>query len=1135
MQSAALSRCGSGCDRWLFRLFTLGLLFGSTGFGQIDQGQIAGSVKDSSGASVGGASVVIRGEGTGAGRTATTSEEGLFQVTNLPVGFYGLSVTKDGFKSYTQTHVKVDAAARATIDVTLEVGALTDSVTVEASTVQIQRDTAMIGRTIESKQINDLALNGRNPLNLALMKAGVVGGNFNQFNPDSLGANSFNINGTQSTSNAITIDGVNAVRTRSGTATLGVFNADSIQEVQILAANYPAEYGRSDGGQVRFVTKSGTSVFHGSAFHFFRNSALDANTWTRNSSPNASENSRPAAFRFNQPGFSLGGPVFWPGHWNTSRNKLFFFVAEEWVRYRQEQTSTGTVPTARMRAGDFSELLDPTNPFTRSRQVVNDPLSKQPFPNNVIPASRLSPNGLALINAYPMATPGFQQGTLNWISSLAAPRDSRKDLFRIDYYTGMHRLAFSGQNYAYHEIAPFSGNFDRVGTDRRRPNQTAALNLTSTLSPAWVNDLTLSAANEVVDFDNLDGRPFERSRYGINFPYLFPNSKDLNDKIPTVSITNFSTLDGGPYPSKSSGPIFAIADNVSWAPSGRHTVKFGFYFERAQQNNMDQIVVSSNVPGGTNNQNGRFEFSPTGNPNTTSVAIANAALGYFNSYGEVGQRAYTLLRSNALEAFIQDTWRIRSNLTLEIGVRYAYYQPWYALWNDIANFDANYYDPAKRAVVDPKGGYIVSGDPYNGIVLPGNGFPDSARGRIPAEKVPGIDQLFHDRPRGLVNNYPAEFSPRLGLAYQLRPKTVIRAGLGRYQGRTSFFSSYLFGNPPNQVTVGITNGAVDNPQGSSTSRQFPFQVRALDPDYRPPTSYTYNFNIQQELPGSVLLEVGYVGKHSLNLRGARNVNQLTAGTLQANPGVNTDALRPYHGLGIITMGEYNRQSGYHSLQISADRRFRSGLGFGVAYTFSKLIDNTATPYDAYNVNAIRALSSSDRPHVLNMNFIYELPFLKNRRDLAGRIAGDWQISGVTFIRSGEPLSVTDSTDTAGVGPGSGAQTWNLVGSTSVSGDRGLGQAWFNPSAFARPATGTFGNAGLAILRGPMFQNWDLAMFKNFKFATDRVNAQFRVEAFNFLNHPLLNNPDSNPRSGSFGLITSKSGERNLQLALRFTF
>jgi hypothetical protein len=541
------------------------------------------------------------------------------------------------------------------------------------------------------------------------------------------------------------------------------------------------------------------------------------------------------------------------------------------------------------------------------------------------------------------------------------------------------------------------------------------------------------------------------------------------------------------------------------------------------------------VPGGTNNQNGRFEFLPTGHPRTSGVAIGNAALGLFNSYGEIGQRAYTLLRGNTFEAFIQDSWRVMPKLTIELGLRYSYFQPWYAEWNDIANFDERFYNPANRATVHPTAGYLTGGDPYNGIVLPGNGFPDSARGRIPAENVPGVDRLFHDLPRGLVNDFKLQFSPRFGFAYQLDRKTVLRGGAGVYQGRAQFFSSYLFGNPPNQITVGVTNGNVDSPGGGSTRRDFPFQVRALDRDYRYPTAYTYSFNIQRELPGSLLLETAYVGKHSINLRGTRNTNQLPIGTVQANPGRNPDSLRPWHGLGIISQGEYNRQSNYHSFQLSVDRRFRSGLGFGVAYTFSKLIDNTSTPYDAYNVNLVKSISGSDRPHVLNVNFIYELPFLRNRTDALGLVAGGWQISGVTFYRSGNPISIVDTVDTAGVGPGSGSQPWNLVGDPTVSGDRGLNLPWFNGAAFARPAAATFGNAGLNILRGPGFANWDLAVFKNFRFLENRLNTQFRLEAFNFPNHPNLANPNSNPRGGFFGVITSKSGERNVQLGLKVSF
>jgi len=1112
------------------------LLLGSVAlWAQLDQGMIVANLRDASGRAIAGARTAAVSEQTGLRREAETGVEGRVVLSNLPVGAYRLEVEAPGFKKYVQAGIRVEAANRVALEVTLEVGAVTESVTVFASAVQLQRETALIGRTIDAKQISDLALNGRNPINLALLKAGVVGGDLNQFNPDSLHANNFVINGSPATNSAVTIDGVYAVRTRSATAMLGVFNVDSLQEVQILTANYPAEYGRVDGGQIRFVSRSGTSEFHGSVFHFFRNSAFDANSWTRNRSPNPEENSRPAPFRFNQPGFSLGGPIHIPKRFNQNRDKLFFFWAEEWIRFRRELTNTGTVPTERMRNGDFGEIAA-ANPITGGAQILRDPdAGNTPFPNNIVPISRQSPNGMALLRAYPPPTPNFMLGSANWIRTRSAPRDSRKDLIRLDYYlNSMHRIAFSGQNFAYQEIQPFRGAFDNVGTMLDRPNRTGALSMTSTLRPTLVNELTFSAANDVVYIGNLESSPYQRSRSGINYPYLFPGTKDVDDKIPTVAITSFSTLDGGPYPAASSGPMYTWTNNTTWIPSPKHTIKFGVFFERAEQNNRDQIVVSSTVPGGTNNQNGRFEFLPTGHPRTTGVAIGNAATGVFNSYGEIGQRAYTLLRGNAFEAFVQDSWRLLPRLSLELGLRYSYFQPWYALWNDIANFDPRFYEVARRATVDPRGGFITSGDPYNGIVLPGKGFPASARGRIPAEKVPNVERLFRGLERGLVNDYKLQFSPRSGFAYQIDAKTVVRGGFGVYQGRVQFFSTYLFGNPPNQVTVGVTNGNVDSPAGGSTRRDFPFQIRSLDRDYRYPTAFTYSFSLQREAPLALQAELAYVGKHSINLRGARNVNQLLAGAVQANPGVNPDFLRPWHGLGIITQGEYNRQSNYNSLQLSADRRFRNGLGFGLAYTFSKLIDNTETPYDAYNTNLSRSLSSSDRPHLLNFHFIYELPFFKGRRGALGLLGG-WQISGFMTYRSGAPLSVVDTVDVAGVGPGSGNQPWDLVGDVRAGSARGLNLPWFNPNAFGRPSNGRFGNAGLNILRGPGFFNQDTAVFKNFGLFDNKVNAQLRAETFNTLNRPNLANPNTNPRGGFFGVVTSKTGERNLQLGLKVYF
>jgi hypothetical protein len=1096
---------------------------------QLDQGQISGTVRDPSAAVVSGAKVSAKNVKLGESRTVETGSNGYFVITNLPVGTYNITVQAAGFKSFTQEGLKLDAAGRVSVDATLEIGSVNESVNVAAPATQLQQETAQLGRTVDSRQISDLALNGRNPMNLPLMMAGVGGGDFNNFNPQNL--NSFlTINGGSASSTAIVFDGVNAVRTRSGTAPLGVLNPDAIQEVQVLTASYAAEYGRSKDGQVRFVSKSGTSEFHGTAFEFVRNGALDANTWVRNSSPAPSDNSRPSPYRFNQPGFTFGGPVFIPGKWNTDRNKLFFFVSEQWVRYNQSVTDTGTTPSAAMRAGNFSELLNPNNPYFNQVRLVMDPLSHMPFSGNIIPVSRLSANGMALLDAFPLPTPGFQQGTVNWIASEPSPVNSRADFYRADYYFGNQRLAFTGQNYAYDQISPFSSQFNVVGTNQERPNRTASLALTSTITPKLVNELSFAAAVDIVRTNNNPDDPYERSKYGINYPYLFPGTKDVDDKIPTVAVNGFSTLDGGPYPSWSTGPMYTLNDNLSWVASRSHTLKFGGSFEHADQNNGDQIVISS-TSGGTNNQNGQFTFLDTGNPASSGLAIANAALGNFNNYGEIGQRAYTLLRSNALEMYVQDSWHVNSHLTVDMGLRYSYLQPWYAEWNNIANFSPAYFNPANAAVVSPSGGYIVSGNQYNGVVLPGSGFPASANGRVAAQTVPGVNSLFHNLPRGFGNfDWKDGFAPRLGVAYALGDKMVIRAGAGIYRDRTLQSSTPLFGNPPNQLAAEVVNGNVDNP-GGAAGLSYPFQIRALNTDLRVPTSYTWTLSIQRQLPGSFLVDAAYVGKESDHLFHTSNINQPVAGTLTANPGVNVDALRPYVGLDQISQAAESGNASYQSFQLTLDRRFNHGLSIGLAYTYSKAIDDLMTPYNAYQY--VRALSSSNYPNVLNINFVYELPFFRSQRGV-GRVLGGWQLSGVDEFRSGDALSVVSTNDTAGVGSGSGNQPWNLVGSTAYNGPTGAGHLWFNPAAFALPQPGTFGNAGLNTLRGPGFFNLDMALFKNFRIF-EHLSSQFRAEAFNFINHPNLNDPNVIPTNGSFGYITSKTGNRNLQLGIKFIF
>src|SRR5689334_17870974 len=418
----------------LVSCFAFALLAALPAFSQFDAGQISGFIRDSSGATVPNANVSATNEGSGEVHKVAANGEGYYIFPQLFVGKYSIAVEKTGFKSFLKTGIVINAQAKVSVDVGLTVGAVNEKVEVQASAAQVQTDSASVGSTVENKQIQNLTLNGRNPIYLAALTPGVVGSQgIGTFDPDSVSNGSFNINGGRPDEYVVAIDGAVATRTRSSGSMLGAMDVDTVQEVQVLTANYSAEYGRSSAGQIRFVTKSGTRSFHGDLVENFRNSALDANTWTRNHSAIAEVSSGAAPYRFNQYGFDVGGPIFIPKHFNTDRNKLFFFYAEEWTKRRYDTTNTGTVPSLAMRNGDFSELLNASNPFYRRVRTINDPRTNAPFPGNVIPASQLSPNGQALLDVFPDPVPGFQQGASNWIGTKSTHSDLRKDTFKVDY------------------------------------------------------------------------------------------------------------------------------------------------------------------------------------------------------------------------------------------------------------------------------------------------------------------------------------------------------------------------------------------------------------------------------------------------------------------------------------------------------------------------------------------------------------------------------------------------------------------------------------------------------------------------------------------------------------------------------
>jgi len=1129
-------------------------LFSAMLLAQSDNASISGFIRDPSGSVVPNARVIVRNEATAFERRTATGNNGYYVVTPLPPGFYTVSAEAPGFKRSDKTGNKLDPNIASMVDLQLQVGDTSERIEVVASLNRVQSETATVGKLISREQIDLIGLNGRDPLYLAMLKPGVSGAAMNAFSFAYVDSGRFNYNGARWEDSVTIFDGAPATRTRSsGWTTIGGVQVGAVQEVQVLTANYAAEYGRSAGGQLRVVSKSGTRNFHGDLSEYFRNPVMNANSWSRNRIiGNTDLSGKPAPFRYNQFGYTFSGPLFIPNKLNRDRTKVFFLWAQEWSRYRTEGSTSITVPTELMRVGNFSELAGP-NSFFGKAVTIKDPTG-QPYPGNIIPRSQTSPTGLALLRAYPLPTPGYSLGANNFFQVQPDRQNQRKDALSLDLIPATsHQLRFRMQHSRFDNWASFRNGTDRNPLIQLFTGVTLSLNYIWTVSPTFVGETLVTASRDRVRQGIQPGNNrYRRSTYGIDYPYLFPTQKQVFDKIPTIQIQDFATVDGGNTPNSSAGPIYSLSNNFTKV-IGSHMFKFGFTFERSGENDFEQINVTG-VPGGTNNQNGRFVFDNLrAGAATTGLAIANTALGLYSSYAELGSVSYTPYRAHTYEWFAQDSWKITPKLRFEYGLRHTILQPYYSLWRNMVVFDPRAYDPARAVTLDSNTGFVLSGDQYNGLVIPGEGWPKAAKGRVPIADTGAFDRLFRGYPKQYSDIHGKDLQPRLGVAYALTPKTAIRSGLGYYETRTGVSDSiFLGGNPPLVPSVSTTNGVADNPAGTGKSLAFPLIVTTWDRILKNPGAWNWNLTVERELPFKSVLEIAYVGRHGLHSQREGNINQLLPGTIQANPGVHPDFLRPYKGFGPIRVGNTDASSRYKGLQIGLTRRFTNGLSYGLAYTYSKSMDD-ASSYrsilpNAFDGHALWGPSDFDSRHVAIFNWVYELPFLKRQSGVAGKVLGGWQITGVMQFQTGGPGSIATGDDFAGVGIGSGAQLWVRNGDPVLSrGERRFSTSaadqnyWFqtaNPDGsriFTPPPAGTFTDQkNRNLTYRPGFQNWNLSLYKVFR-VNERHSFEFRSESYNWLNHPNWGPVDRNPRSATFGKVSSKSSERNLQLSLRYRF
>jgi hypothetical protein len=1121
----------------------LSFVFGAAlALGQTVSGQISGTVFDASGAVVPGAEVTVRNFGTGATQKTVTNERGYYVASDLLPGTYEVSVEMVGFRRSVQSSVILNANSRITVNATLTPGASTEVVEVSAPVNRVETSTGEVSAVVSSRQVTGLSLNGRNYIQLLQLIPGVTVDYTSSFNSMTT-VSEQHVNGLRGNTTGLMVDGSYNLDVGSNGTNLVNPSVDSIQEVKVSTNSYSAEYGHAQGAQVNIVTRSGTRSFHGGAFEFLRNDHLDANDWISNRS---GLGKRP--LRFHDYGANLGGPLFVPGRWNKEKTKAFFFFSIAYRHNTLGTTRTGNVPTAEERAGDFrnSTLAVPLD--YRTRQPLN------PANPRVLPSSLFSRNGVALLRPYPLPNtsgPGF-----NYIVQTIASNPQEEQLLRVDYNVSNRTQVFFRWIRDLFDSAD-QGNGSAlgiVGNKNRRNGTQFAVNVSQTFSSHAVNVFNFSlSGNRINNFPVTTN--FTREGIGLTYPKLFGSNR--YNAGPDVSIQGFTGYGIGANLQNFQW-LFVWRDDLTWV-GGNHALKFGAWIERFRKN--------ANVLQSGPRDNGAVNFA-TSSALSSGNPVADALLGNFQSYGEASTDSVVFTRYTQIELYAQDNWRIRPNFSLEFGARYAISPAIYSAINNIIAFRPELYDPAKRPQFNTDGslrsgvGDFIGEFYVNGLSLPGDGWPDGAKGRVAAASDAAFDRLFRGVPRGLYETRYNNIAPRLSFAWD--PSGAgnwsVRGGGGVTYDRIRNGSTILtgLGVPFIQRTT-LFDANVDQPTAGRTGPLLPSAVTTWAPVVKTPTVYNYSVGLQRRLWHSMIGEARYVGTLGRYITMATDLNELPLGTrlLPGNAAVPRDSLRPYPGFSTITWLTAQGSANYHALQASLERRLESGLRFGVAYTWSKVITNATTEQalgglqNSYDLRAERGIADYDRTHVFVANYIYELPFFARRRDRIGKALGGWEISGITNITSGSMFtpSFSLSGDPTGAGKTSirpdftapirildprQTQTFLLPNGRSVTGN-----FYFDPTvSFRLPAGGLYGNSAPNLIRGPGMYNWDVSLFKNVAIR-DNVRLQFRAEFFNFFNHTSFSaigtGLPATATTTTFGQVTAVAPARTIQFGLKLAF
>jgi hypothetical protein len=1156
-------------------MLALGLLLSltATTWAQEITGSISGTVKDAAGSAVGGATVTITDSDKKVVlRTITTGDDGEFSAALVPVAFYDITVEAPNFKKHVETRVKVNVNERRAVDINLEAGNIAETVTVTSDLLQVNTQSAAAASVINGDQVRQLSLNNRNFVQLITLSPGVSANIADQIyvgstNPiGQSNALQISVNGVRSSSNTYAVDGADTTD-RGANLTVQTYpSVDAIAEFTVLRSLYPAESGRSSGGQVNVVTKSGTSDYHGDLYEFVRNDRLNANTFTANRTAplglTSNGKAKRAPFRYNNFGGTFGGPVMLPrfGEGGLDYKKFkntFFFYSQEMRRVIVYPSFSTTVPTLANRQGIFSQpvCIGP----------VANPCATTLAAGSPLPPNLLSPLAAAYVQDIYNKLPPPADAAGSLFFPARGVFNFTQELVRLDHkFNDKVSAYYRFENDAIPTIDPI-GLFGQGGgqpfvstTQSSSPGRTHVGRATFVQSPTTVWEFGGSYSfgdvpSKVIGLLANENSPSVASHVPV---FSFPVTRG---RVPTITGNGFTALQTfGPYSDFSfNKSVFGTLSKVF----GTHTTKYGVSFSRIRKH--------ENSLGGFNEvRYSAVSATPTrpAGTSTTNQLWANFLMGVNQVYTQNQFDLTADLSASSIEGFAQDEWRYKPNITLYYGVRFSRFGQPTDRNGRLTSFNPAAFSAAQAFQVLANGVRVAgSGNPFNGIMM------NSQQVVAGATASPWGKAVAPTR-----NN----LAPRIGIAWDPFKKgtTSVRAGYGMYFDQLSFSyaeTDLVARNPPFQQQVVINGATLDNPLAGTTAVNLTVQdVSGIDQNFKTPYVQSWSLDVQHQINSKTMVTAGYFGSRGTHLSGVldknllppgyaislgptgcrtNSVNPPTFGPCQAAGQVFTSStqelilnqIRPFKGYGAVRMLETRFNSNYHSLQVTAQRRFSGSSQMNLSYTWSKNMTNSqnefaTAPQNTYDLRAEYARANLDRRHVLSVNYIYELPFFKNQSNFEGKLLGGWQVSGITYYFTGLGFSpATSSNDPAGLG---------LLG-TSPSGARPdmvcdpnnnaphLFQQFYNTACFANPPAGVnrVGNAGRNTIQGPSTTRFDATLAKNIKVGESKA-IQLRWEVFNIFNHTNFTTLGLNVTTPStYGFVTATRDPRIMQLGAKFIF